>query len=357
MSMSWFRELIGAEPETRSTSYTDLRIQSALQAAEGGSYVGDVQHTAALETCCRLYEAVFSVADVVGPPWLQRALTASWRAQAVRSLLRGGEHVDVIESAPGGLELVSAAKWDIRGGPRPSSWIYSTTLDAPSGTMTKAVGADDVLHLRWSTERGRPWVGVGPMMSARSTGQLVGGLETRASESASAAVGQIIPVSRADGDDPEDEATDPLFQLRSDIRNARGSTLLTESTQATADPSQRPTADWKSLRLGGVVAEEMVMLRTKAGLSTALACGVPAPLVEELATGVGQFRAWQRFMTSCTAVWAIVADEVELKLGVRPGLDLSVAGGNDLGGRSQAYSRLTGEGKLSSAEARAVCGL
>lgn len=105
------------------------------------------------------------------------------------------------------------------------------------------------------------------------------------------------------------------------------------------------------------MAEEMVALRTKAGLSTALACGVPAPLVEELATGVGQFRAWQRFMTSCTAVWAIVADEVELKLGVRPGLDLSAAGGNDLGGRSQAYSRLVGEGLLSSDEALRVVGL
>ena len=354
--MSWFRDIFG-RPETRSTSYTDLRIQSALQLADGTGYVGDVRHTAALEACVRLYESVFGVATVVGPPWLQRALTATWRSQTVRAMIRHGEVVDVIESAPGGLQLVPVAMFDIRGGPRPDSWIYSNTMDGPSGTVTRPYAADDCLHVRWATERGRPWQGIGPMQAARSTGQLVGGLETRASESASAAVGQIIPVSRADGDDPEDEATDPLFQLRADVRNAKGRTLLPETNLATADPTQRPHSDWKSTRFGGCVPEEMVDLRTQAGMSVALACGVPLPLVEHLSTGIGQFRGWQRFMTSCTAVWAIVADEVEAKLGVRPGLDLSAAGGNDLAGRSQAYSRLVGEGKLSSDEARRVVGL
>ena len=164
-------------------------------------------------------------------------------------------------------------------------------------------------------------------------------------------------MSRSDASDPEDEASDPLYQLRADIRASKGRTLLPETQMATADPSQRPHGDWKSMRFGGCVPEEMVALRTKAGMSTALACGVPLPLVEELATGIGQFRAWQRFMTSCTAVWSTIADEVESKLGVRPGLDLSSTGGNDLAGRSQAYSRLVGEGKLSSAEALRVVGL
>ena len=191
--MGWLKNVFG-RPETRS-SYTDLRIQSALQLADGTGYVGDVRHTAALEACCRLYESVFGVATVVGPPWLQRALTATWRAQTVRAMLRHGESVDVIETAPGGLELIPVAKFDIRGGPRPDSWVYSTTLDGPSGTVTRPYAADDCLHVRWSTERGRPWQGIGPMQAARSTGQLVGGLETRQGEEASAPVGSIIPVS------------------------------------------------------------------------------------------------------------------------------------------------------------------
>ena len=353
--MSWLTKVFG-KPETRS-SYTDFRLQAAWQNADGGGYVGDVRHTAALETVCRLYESVFSSSAVEGPAWLQRALSSTWRAQTVRAMLRYGEAVDVVESAPGGLSLLPVAMFDVKGGPRPDSWVYATTLDGPSGTVTRPYAADDVLHVRWATERGRPWQGIGPMMASRSTGQLVGGLETRQSEESSAPVGSIIPVSRADGDDPLDEATDPLYQLRADVRASKGRTLLPETQMGIGDPSQRPHSDWKSTRFGGCVPEEMVDLRTQAGMSVALACGVPLPLVEHLATGIGQFRGWQRFMTSCTAVWAIVADEVEAKLGARPGLDLSTAGGNDLAGRSQAFGRLVGEGKLSSAEALKVVGL
>ena len=42
---------------------------------------------------------------------------------------------------------------------------------------------------------------------------------------------------------------------------------------------------------------------------------------------------------------------------MRPELDLSPAYGAGLDARSQAYSRLTGEGQLSSAEALKVVGL
>ena len=132
------------------------------------------------------------------------------------------------------------------------------------------------------------------MQAARSTGQLVGGLETRQGEEASAPVGSIIPVNRADGDDPDDETTDPLFQLRQDVRNARGRTILPETQMATADPSQRPHGDWKSMRFGGNIPEGMIDLRSKAGMSVALACGVPLSLVEVLATGIGQRQAWAR---------------------------------------------------------------
>ena len=68
-------------------------------------------------------------------------------------MLRDGEHLDVIEAAPGGVELVPAAAWTVLGGPRPSSWRYLTTLEGPSGTLTRQVEGDSVLHMRWSTEK------------------------------------------------------------------------------------------------------------------------------------------------------------------------------------------------------------
>ena len=344
--MGWLKNVFG-RPETRSSSsYTDLALLAAVQSAEGTSLIGDVRLTGALEAVCRLYQAVIAVAEVQGPPWLARALSSTWRAQAVRAMLRSGEHLDVIEAAAGGggVELVPAAAWTILGGPRPSSWSYLTTLDGPSGTLTRQVEADSVLHMRWSVERGRPWVGVGPLQAARSTGQLAGGLETRQSEEASAPVGMIIPMQRADGDDPASD-DDPLKLLRNDIATSRGRTLLPETQMGSGDPAQRPHGDWKSVRFGGSIPEQHIDLRTKVGMSVASACGVPVALVEALATGIGQREAWRRFtLSSAAAAWTIVADEVEGKMGVRPELDLSPAYGSDLTGRAAAVQKLVAAG-------------
>ena len=359
--MGWLKNVF-VRPETRSSSsYTDLALLAAVQSAEGTSLVGDVRRTGALEAVCRLYQAVIAVAEVQGPPWLQRALTATWRAQAVRSMLRTGEHLDVIEAAPGGLELVPASLWTILGGPRPSSWRYLTTLDGPSGTLTRTYQGDDVLHLRWSTERGRLWQGVGPMQAASSTGQLAGGLETRQGEEASSAVGALIPVVRHDaeepGDEPGDEATDPLYLLRSDIRGARGRALLVETNQGSGDRGTAPMGDWSVKRLGGNIPEAMVDLRTKVGMSVASACGVPLSLIEALATGISAREGWRRFtLTSVGAAWTIIADEVEAKMGVRPELDLSPAYGSDLTGRASAVQKLVAAG-VPVDQARALAGL
>ena len=343
--MGWLKHLF-VGPETRS-SFTDLSLLASFQNAEGAGYVGDVRHTAALEMCCRLYAAVFSVAKVIGPPYLVRALTATWRAQVVRAMIRGGEHVDVIESAPGGLELLPASLWTVLGGPRPSSWVYSCSLDGPSGTVTRAYAADDVVHLRWQTERGRPWVGIGPMQTgaAKTTGMLLGSLETRQSEEAASPVGAIIPVGKSDTDDPDTEAADPLYQLRNDIRNSRGRTLLPETQMGNGDPSQRPMSDWRSLRLGGNIPEAMILLRDKASMSVALSCGIPLSLVEVLATGIGQREGWRRFtLSSCAAVANLIADEVDAKIGVRPEFDLTAAYGSDLTGRASALQKMVGAG-------------
>ena len=345
--MGWLTKVFG-KPETRS-SYTDLALLAAVQSAEGTSLVGDVRLTGAMESVCRLYQAVISVAEVKGPPWLQRALTATWRSAVLRAMLRDGEHLDVIEASSGGVELVPAAAWTVLGGPRPTSWRYLTTLDGPSGTLTRQVDGGDVLHIRWQTERGRLWQGVGPMQAARSTGVLAGGLETRQGEESSSAVGALIPVVRHDAEEPGeeagDEATDPLYLLRSDLRAARGHALLVETSQGSGDRGTAPLGDWSVKRLGGNIPEAMVLLRTKVGMSVASACGVPVALIESLATGIGQREAWRRFtLTSCAAAWTIIADECEAKMGVRPELDLSPAYGSDLTGRATAVQKLVAAG-------------
>ena len=141
--MGWLTKVFG-RPETRS-SYTDLALTAAWQSAAGASLVGDVRHTAAMETVCRLYAAVFAVAEVKGPPWLRRALSGTWRASVVRAMLRDGEHLDVIESAPGGVELVPAAAWTVLGRAAAVVVELSRHPRGPSGTLTRQVEGDSVI--------------------------------------------------------------------------------------------------------------------------------------------------------------------------------------------------------------------
>ena len=83
------------------------------------------------------------------------------------------------------------------------------------------------------------------MQHASDTASLSGWLERRLSEEASAATGSFLPVAKfepADGADltDDDQADDPLGQLRADIGNAAGQTLLVESQMSLADSPASP---------------------------------------------------------------------------------------------------------------------
>ena len=333
-----------------------MRLRVAVSAAEGGSYVADSGSTAALEAVCRLYESVFSVAVVESSSSAVRdALTSTWLAAAVRAILRGGESVHSITTDGGHLTFLPCAQVDITGGPRPSTWVYRLTQDGPTQTGMVNLGAADVLHLRWSTDPARPWEGVGPMESASQTSRLVGSLETRQAEEAAAPVGSILPMARGP-QDPDDEA-DPLGQLRDDLRNIGGRTILTESQMATGDRATAPQRDFGLTRLGGNIPISMTALRTSVGLDVARAAGIPLALVEPLATGTGAREAWRRFTgTSAMAVAHILSDEIELKMGVKVEFDLSAAYGSDVVGRSTALAKLVTAG-VDVTEARGIAGL
>ena len=189
------------KPEVReSDSYADQRLRVAVSTAAGVSHVGDVQSTAALEAVCRLYQSVFSVAKVTSSNTAVRdGLSSTWLASAVRAMLRGGESVHSITSDSGRLAFLPCAQVDITGGPRPSTWTYRLTQDGPTQTSMVTLTADSVLHLRWSYDPARPWVGVGPMEAASMTSRLVGGLELRQAEEGAAVVGAILPMARGPG--------------------------------------------------------------------------------------------------------------------------------------------------------------
>ena len=306
--------------------------------------MGDSRHTAALEAVCRLYQSVFAVAVVTSSnPAVSRAMTSTWLSSVVRSMIRDGEYICEVTSDGGRLAFLPSAQVDVQGGPRPSTWLYSLTLDAPSGSLMRTVPASDVLHVRWSVERGREWCGVSPMMASSLTNRLCGSLEARQAEESSAPVGAIMPVAKG-AQDPNDDA-DALTQLRADLRQIGGRTILTETQMATGDRATAPMADYAMRRMGGNVPVTMTALRSDAGMSIASACGVPLSLVERLSTGTASREAWRRFtLTSCGAVANLLVDEIESKMGVTVAFDMSAAYGADIVGRASAIQKLVAAG-------------
>ena len=156
-------------------------------------------------------------------------------------------------------------------------------------------------------------------------------------------VGHVIPVP-SDGGDGTDE--DPLASLKADLANARGRTVLTETTTAGWGEGKMaaPQADYKPQRFGAMVPDSSVSLRSEAAQSVLSACGVPVSLVTD-ADGTSQREAWRRFvMGSVEPLLAIVGEEVEAKLETRVTFDLSALWAHDLAGRASSFKAMVTAG-------------
>ena len=345
--------------EEHRASATDALVSAILAAASGGT-IGDHRAIAALETAVNFYAAAFATARVTtDDPRVAARLTPAFLAMVARALIRRGEFLAVLEATPArGLELHAAGSWDVKGGPAESSWIYRADLFGPSGSVSMTVPGAAVLHMRYAVDPARPWRGVSPLESASLTGVLAGNLEQRLGEETGASVGSFLPVPKADGTDPDDPDKDPLSELRGDIRNAKGRSILVESmaTSWGEGPGAAPRGDWKSQRFGAAPPDILEALRSSVGMSVLNACGVPVSLAVD-ADGTSQRESWRRFVAGpVAALAAIVAAELQAKLDAPVTLSFTSLYASDLVGRASAFARISGE-KLPSDTAREIVGL
>ena len=340
--------------EKRESSFTDALVAQILATASGASLALPTT-IAALETAANLYARAFAAAKVQGPAWAQAALTPAYRAMIGRALIRAGEIVLAIDAADGELTLWPAADHDVTGGYDPTSWTYRLNLAGPSFLATRTVGAEGVVHVRYAADPARPWRGVGPLDSARTTGALAASLEQRLSEEAGGPVGHLLPIP-ADGGDGGDD--DPLANLKADIRGAKGRPLLIETTSAGFGEGRAnaPNQDWQPHRLGANPPATLPVLRDAASMAVLDACGVPRALAES-ADGTAAREGWRRFvMGSVEPLLAIVGAEMTRKLETAVSFDLGGLWAHDLQGRASAFQRLVAGG-VSVNEALATSGL
>ena len=230
--------LFRKKPEVREAQpFTDA-VVAALVSAASGTTTGDPSAIAALEAAAGLYARCFAGAQVN-----HEAITPAVRALIARDLIRRGDSVHLIEVHRGEVALIPAGSWDVRGSWREASWWYRVDLFGPSGNITRLVPSATVAHVRYATDPARPWHGISPLGWARATGTLAANLEQRLGEEAGGTVAHVLPVPQDGGDGSKD---DPLANLKADIRNAKGRTVLTETTSAGWGEGRAaaPAADW-----------------------------------------------------------------------------------------------------------------
>lgn len=330
-------------PATGSGGYTDLLVNAILQASVGGSDDSPAV-TAALEGVTALYARAFSAAQVEGAAGL---IGPSMMAAVARDLLRHGDSVWLLHSGER-LRLLQVSHFDVFGGIDPDSWRYEVDVVSPSsGSRTRRVGADEVLHFRYAVDRTRPWRGVPPLSWASGTGGLLAIVEKVLSDESRGTRGYVLPIPSG-GEDADVES------LKTDLRALGGGTALVETTAAGwgAGSQSSPSQDWRPQRIGPNYPQAVVQLRTDIEHAVATACGVPLVLL----TGGIQAslrEGWRLFLHGSVApLGRIVTEEASAKLSRMVSIDWTQLYAADVQGRARAFQSMTGGGMDAAVAAR-----
>ena len=267
----------------------------------------DAGTTAACEFAAGLWQRTLSSAEVQ-PAHLGSLITPDVLGSIARGLVLRGQVVGVVED--GGLVLASDA--EVTGGPQPSTWRFKVTLDGPTRSQTWTLGYDDVLLFQWSTDPRRPWAGIGPLQRASVSTALLARLEGRMSEEASAVSGHLLSV-------PDTEAQ-AVEQLQTDLRALKGRTAFVRTSKNWGSEEGKVSAgvpgEYVQRRIGAVVPEPNIKLRSDAGMDLVSSCGVPAALIRSDADGTASRAATSRFLDfSVQPVADVMAAELSMKLG------------------------------------------
>ena len=333
------------EPERRA-SFTEAVIQTAFDAATTAK--AEARKVAAAEYGIGLYSRSFAMAAV--KPQIA-ALTPSFMASSIRSLLTTGNAVYALDlDAGGNLRLHPAASYDITGSYKPESWRYELELGGPSADTKVALPAEGVVHFRIGQSMSTPWAGISPLETAGLSAELLARLERRLAEEANARVGLLLPI----GEGLADDAFDDLTQT---IANLQGNIALVEGISSGFGQSARTpgTNELKPQRLGADIPAGNVELRTQTAKDILAALGIPPMLIA--GEGAALRESYRQLLTTgIQPIAEMMASELQAKIEQPITLSFGRLAAVDIAARTRAYGILRGAG-MNDTDARRLSGL
>ena len=256
--------------------------------------------------------------------------------------MRVGESLHVIRMAGGRLSLLPASTWYWEGGADPADWLCTATGYGPSSSQTWRVPYSSVVFVAWGSPTARPYHGLGPAAWARDTARLASNAERSLANEAGGPVAQLLPVPQDGGDGAADDDADALAGLKADVKNAKGSALLVETTSGGWGEGavNAPRADWKAMRLGPAPPEAFGKLAEASFHRFLASAGVPAGLFAAGADGTAMresLRQWHMGVVRPLA--RLLETELTDKFGVPVGLKFD-GYPLDMVSRSQVFAKL-----------------
>ena len=328
-------------------SATDAIVSALIAQAGGSSVPPSVEALGAVEAAAGLWSRAFASASVEPSTPVTNALTPSVLASIGRGLAVRGEVLFVLD-VDDGVSLTQASSWKVSGGTRPGSWRYALELPLPSGGVVKrSLPAEAVIHLRYATRPGKPWVGVSPLGMASETQALATWIERRLAEETSTSTSYVLPL-------PEGGDVDAL---KTDNKAGRGRLHIVDTTAGGwgEGTASAPRQDWGTKRLGANPPESLGKLRSDVKNDIFGVYGIPSSIH---GTGGSARESYRQFLSSTIQPLAKLAvEELSDKLNT-PTLafgfgELRAA---DITGRARAYASLVGAG-MDTTKAASITGL
>ena len=328
-------------------SATDSIISALIAQAGGSSTPPSVEALGAVEAAAGLWSRAFASASVEPQTPATQALTPTVLAAIGRGLASRGEALFVLD-VNGAVELTQASAWKVSGGTRPEAWRYIVEMPLPAGGFVKrSLPSESVIHLRYATRPGAPWVGVSPLGMADETRALATWIERRLAEETSTATSYMLPLP----------AGADVAALKADIKAGRGKLHLVDTTSSGwgGGSIEAPQRDWKSNRLGADPPEALGKLRENVGNDLFGVYGIPSSIH---GTGGSARESYRQFLASTIQPLAkIVVEELALKLDTPTlALDFTELRAADIASRARAYGILINAG-MDSTEAAEATGL